>query len=160
MGSAYLCGVNEVSVGTDPASLAWERLLAKVGAAVARKHHRILAEHGLTPTSMGLLEALDRREGLSHRELAARLGLTPGTLTPVVDALEEAGSIRRTRDRRDRRIVRLSITSTGRDRIRDASASANAAMRRCLPEPAPEHADLVRGYLLYVLAAVDDRPDA
>jgi DNA-binding MarR family transcriptional regulator len=154
----YGCGVTKVSAGLDPA-LEWERLLAKVGTAVARRHHRILADHGLTPTSMGLLQALDHREGLSHRDLAAQLGLTPATLTPVVDVLEETGSIRRARDRRDRRVVRLSITSTGRDRIREAAASASAAMRRCLPEPAPEHADLVRGYLLYVLAAMEERPD-
>jgi DNA-binding MarR family transcriptional regulator len=135
----------------------WERLLVRAGTVVARRRQRLLAGHGLSATALALLAALDREDGLSHRELAAELGLTPATLTPVVDALDGAGSIRRARDGRDRRVVRLSITPAGRDRLRSVSAAVAAGMRSALPEPPPEHADQVRAYLAAVLDVLDER---
>jgi DNA-binding MarR family transcriptional regulator len=142
----------------DPADAGWERLLPRVGAAVARHHQALLAEHGLSPTAAALLGALDREPGLSHRELAARLGVAPATLTPVVDALERAGSLERTRDGRDRRLVRLAATPAGRRRHAAATAAVAAALPARMPLPPPEHAGIVRDYLLAVLAALDGRP--
>lgn len=135
--------------------LGWERLLPRVGAAVTRRHQRLLAEHGLTPTSAALLAVLARVDGPSHRELAGHLALTPATLTPVVDQLEKAGDIHRERDPQDRRVVRVSITPAGRDRLRTASAAAAAGLATDLPVPPAEHADLIRAYLLDVLAGLD-----
>lgn len=135
----------------------WERLLVRVGTVVARRQQRLLAGHGLSPTSLGLLAALDRADGLSHRELAAELDLTPATLTPVVDALDAAGSLHRVRDPSDRRVVRLSLTPAGRDRLRSASAEVAEGMRTTLPAPPPEHADQVRAYLTAVLDVLDER---
>jgi MarR family transcriptional regulator, organic hydroperoxide resistance regulator len=139
---------------TDPG---WERLLIRAGTVVARRRQRLLAGHGLSPTSLALLAELDRADGLSHRELAAELDLTPATLTPVVDALAAAGSIRRARDPRDRRVVRLSITPAGRDRLRSVSAEVAAGMGAALPVPPADHADQVRAYLASVLTALDGR---
>jgi MarR family transcriptional regulator, organic hydroperoxide resistance regulator len=141
----------------DPAGLPWEVLLPRVGAAVTACHRSLLAEHGLSPTGLALLSALDHRDGLSHRELAAHLGRTPATLTPVVDALERAGSVGRARDARDRRVVRLSLTGAGRERLRRATAAVADLLPARLPSPRPEHAAVVRGYLVSVLVALDDR---
>src|SRR4051794_41895871 len=83
--------------------LSWDRLLVRAGTAVARRQQRLLAGHGLSPTALALLAALDVADGLSHRELAAELDVSPATLTPVVDALDAAGCLVRARDPRDRR---------------------------------------------------------
>jgi DNA-binding MarR family transcriptional regulator len=141
---------------SDQDAAGWERLLPRVGGAVARSHRRLLAEHGLTTTSAALLDVLDRHAGLCHRELAGRLALAPATLTPVVDALAAAGDVDRARDPRDRRVVRLSITPAGRARLRTATAAVSAALRTTLPTPPPAHAPLIRAYLLTVLTALDD----
>ncbi|MCO1654700.1 MarR family winged helix-turn-helix transcriptional regulator [Pseudonocardia humida] len=146
-----------MSEADDATALPWEVLLPRAGAAAARCHRSLLADHGLSPTALALLDQLDRRDGLSHRELAALLGRTPATLTPVVDALEEAGSIGRARDRRDRRVVRLALTAAGRERLRRATAAVAAELPALLPVPPPQHAGPVRDYLLAVLAALDDR---
>jgi MarR family transcriptional regulator, organic hydroperoxide resistance regulator len=115
-----------------------------------------VGEHGLTPTALGVLDVLGRGDGLSHRELAGRLGLTPATLTPVVDALEAAGEVRRARDAADRRVVRLWLTAAGRDRVVAASGRVAARLQDRLPSPSPAHEEAIRGYLLAVLAAVRD----
>jgi len=150
----------------DPAQLPLEVLLERVGAAVTRHRRRAAAAHGLTPTAMAVLAALggvepdepgrvracggtsDPADAPSHRELAGRLGLSPGTLTPVLDALEAAGDVRRERDHADRRVVRLHRTAAGRIRLERAPSAR-------LPRPAPEVDRAVRAWLLAVLAAAE-----
>lgn len=136
------------------------KLLPWVGGALSRHHQRAVAGHGLTPTSMGVLGVLSHRDRLSHRELAAHLGVTPGTLTPVIDALEAAGEIARDRDGTDRRVVRLSVTPAGREHLQVAFAAVAMAMRERFPHPPPEHAQIIRDYLLAVLAAAGAEGDA
>lgn len=142
---------------SDPGLMPLDRLLSRTGRAVARHHQRALAEHGLTRTSLGVLGVLTRATtGVSHRELAARLGLTPATLTPVVDGLEDAGELTRERDPGDRRVVRLAITPQGRARFGAASAAVGPASGERLPGPSPEQEPVIRAYLLAVLAAAGD----
>ncbi len=133
-----------------------EELVARAGAAVDRHRRRLAAGHGLTPTAIAVLAALDDRTAggqalpaPSHRELAGRVALTPATLTPVLDALEAAGEVVRRRDGADRRVVRLHRTSAGRARLAAATRVSG------LPRAAPEVEPAVRAYLLAVLAAAE-----
>ncbi len=114
-----------------------------------------MAVHGLSATALAVLGALAHADALSHRELAGRLGVTPATLTPVVDALAARGDVVRQRDRDDRRQVRLSITAGGRDRLAAAFAAVAGALRERMPQPSPDERTVIRAYLLAVLAAVD-----
>lgn len=132
------------------------KLLAWTGGALARYYQRAVAEHGLTQTSIGVLGVLGHTDAVSHRELAAHLGITPATLTPVVDALEESGELTRERDPSDRRVVRLTITERGRERMVTAYRDVEATFKQRMPHPSPEHATIVRDHLLAVLAAVTD----
>lgn len=134
------------------------RLIAVVGAQFGRHSHRLLAEHGATATSVGLLGALAEDPGLSHREMARRLWLTPATLTPVVDALEQAGHVERRRDPDDRRVVRLHLTDAGREWLRDTHAAVGAAFKSRVPQPPPGDEAVIRRYLITVLAALNE-PD-
>jgi len=127
-----------------------ELLLPRVGAAVDRYRRRSAARHGLTPTALDVLAALGDDDAPSHRELAARLGLSPATLTPVLDALEAGGHVRRERDPTDRRNVRLQRTTAGAQRLAAAGEPVLA-----LPQPGPAHEPAVRAYLLAVLAAAE-----
>ena len=129
-------------------------LVVRAGEALSRFHRRTAAAHGLSATALGVLEVLGRGGGLSHRELAGALGITPATLTPVVDELERAGEVRRERDRDDRRVVRLSITPEGVRHGGAASARVRETMEATVPEPGAVERDVVRRYLLGVLDAV------
>lgn len=132
------------------------RLIGVVGAQFGRYSQRVLAEHGATASSVGVLGALACEDGLSHREMARRLWLTPATLTPVVDALEQAGHVRRHRDPDDRRVVRLHLTDEGREWLRSTYSEVARAFRARIPPPPPGHEQIIRDYLVAVLAAINE----
>lgn len=144
----------------DPVQLPLPRLLARAGAAVASTWRRLAATHGLSGTAVVALTTLaaapgDGRTGRTHRDLAADLGVAPATLTPVVDALESAGAVRRERDAADRRVVRLAVTPAGR-RLAAGCAALDAGMAARLPPLRPPEEAVVREFLVAVLAVVTE----
>ncbi len=66
-----------------------------------------------------VLEALWQHDGLTHSELAARLGVKPATITRMVQRMEHAGFLERRPDPDDQRVSRVYLTGSGRD-IRSA----------------------------------------
>jgi DNA-binding MarR family transcriptional regulator len=89
-----------------------------------------LAPLGLTPAQGRALRMIARSEDeepLRMTELADRLGIVPRSVTTVVDALEEAGLVRREIDPRNRRAILLRLTDRGaavRDDLREARRRA------------------------------------
>jgi DNA-binding MarR family transcriptional regulator len=63
-----------------------------------------------------VLRALAREGELSAGQLAAEAGLTPATVTQMVDTLSAAGLVERSRSERDRRVVTIGLTPEGRRR--------------------------------------------
>ena len=70
----------------------------------------------LTMAQFRALVTIRRWGRMSGRELAGRLSVTPGTLVPLLDRLEEAGYLKRVPDTEDRRLTWLELTSKG-DRL-------------------------------------------
>lgn len=76
-------------------------------------HSRTLVEtHGLTGPQALLLNAL-QNGSLSAGELAARVSLSQGTVTDILNRLEQRGRISRVRDTQDRRRVLVEATEAG-----------------------------------------------
>jgi DNA-binding MarR family transcriptional regulator len=110
----------------DPAQLA--DLLYRLTKRLRRAQAERLAPLGLTPAQERALRMMTRsEEPLRMTELADRLGIAPRSVTTVVDALEEAGLVRREIDAHNRRAIRLHLTEHGRavrDDMRDARRRA------------------------------------
>jgi DNA-binding MarR family transcriptional regulator len=69
----------------------------------------------LSPPQVHLLFSIGgKKEGISVKELAERLSVTPGAITQFVDPLVEKGLVVREGDTNDRRIVRLKLTEQAR----------------------------------------------
>jgi len=133
------------------------KLVSWAGGAMQAHYRRTVARHGVTGTAVSALGVLAHGEGaLSQRELAGRIGLTPATLTPVLDTLEQEGRIHRERDAADRRIVRVSITDEGRSHLRSVFAEVAGVFRGQMPHPPPEHERIIREYLVAIIAVVSD----
>lgn len=69
---------------------------------------------GLNRTDIRALDIINMQEGLTAGQLAARLKLTTGAITGVLDRLERAGHARRTHDQDDRRRVMVQPTPEAR----------------------------------------------
>jgi len=87
-----------------------------------------LAPLGLTPAQERALRMITRSdEPPRMTELADHLGIVPRSVTTVIDALEEAGLVRREIDPHNRRAIRLHLTERGiavRDDMREARRRA------------------------------------
>ncbi|SRR6266568_3669175 len=64
----------------------------------------------LTMAQFRALVTIRRWGRQSGRELARRLHVTPGTLVPLIDRLEEQGYVRRVPDLADRRLTWVELT--------------------------------------------------
>ncbi len=87
--------------------------LLRAGKAVLARVEPRLAAAGLTPTQLGVLEAILHKGPLTQRELGRKVLTSAGNMTDVVDKLEARGLVRRTRSPRDRRIVPVALTLGG-----------------------------------------------
>lgn len=67
----------------------------------------------LTPSQFDILATLGNTEGMSCRELGERTLITKGTLTGVLDRLEQRGLITRTAQMEDRRRILVQLTAAG-----------------------------------------------
>jgi MarR family 2-MHQ and catechol resistance regulon transcriptional repressor len=76
-----------------------------------------LASRGVTPGQLGVIEALLHLGPLTHGELGRKLLRSGGNVTTVIDNLERRGLVGRQRNRDDRRVVTVSLTSAGRELI-------------------------------------------
>jgi MarR family 2-MHQ and catechol resistance regulon transcriptional repressor len=72
-----------------------------------------LAAAGLTMGQFGVLEALHHMGPLAQHELGGKLLRSSGNVSVVVDNLERAGLVQRTRRAEDRRVVDVSLTPAG-----------------------------------------------
>jgi DNA-binding MarR family transcriptional regulator len=106
----------------DPVQLAdlLQRLTKRLRHAQAER----LAPLGLTPAQERALRMITRStEPPRMTELADHLGIVPRSVTTVIDALEQAGLVRREVDPRNRRAIRLHLTDGGRA-VRDGMREA------------------------------------
>ena len=72
---------------------------------------------GLNSTDLECLDLLYLSGPATAGRLAAHTGLTTGATTAVIDRLERAGYVRRTRDSHDRRLVVVEALPAGMKRI-------------------------------------------
>lgn len=93
-------------------------LLRDTSRLVQRELAARLERHRLSLPQYYVLRELWSEEGLSQRELAARVGVLDPAMVATIDALAEAGLVVRERSSSDRRKTNVLLTPAGR-RARD-----------------------------------------
>ncbi len=68
---------------------------------------------GLTHAQFDIIATLGNTAGMTYKELGERTLITKGTLTGVIDRLEQKGLVARTRRGDDKRSFFVSLTPTG-----------------------------------------------
>jgi DNA-binding MarR family transcriptional regulator len=111
------------------------RTLALAHKAVHECIDERMAEHGASLATWLVLHHAVEEPDLSQSHLAARLVIEAPTLVRHLDRLEADGLLARTRDARDRRVVRVRVTDEGREvetRLRVIADEMNAELRAAL----------------------------
>jgi len=92
-------------------------LFRRVGDALNLCQDLVYSEYGLTTEQSGVLAAIKSRGSLRPVDLASILERSPNSMSMIVDRMVKAGLVRRTRDRKDRRAVYVSMTDKGKEAI-------------------------------------------
>lgn len=103
--------------------------------AMHRLYRQRLKTLGLTYPQYLVMLVLWEQDGLTVSAIGERLFLDSATLTPLLKRLEQAGLLRRQRDRRDERQVRISLSDAGhalREQARDIPINVRSAVA-CTP---------------------------
>ena len=74
-----------------------------------------LAEVGLYRGQPPILMLLSKNDGMSQKEMARALNLSPATMTVTLKRMEKAGLVLREMDEHDQRILRVHLSEKGRE---------------------------------------------
>ena len=136
------------------------RLIALIGA-LGASGRRLFArrltgekwvtEAGLRPPSYGVLMTIDRLGPVSQKQISDQMGHDPSDLVPVIDSLERAGFLVRSRDPQDRRRYSLTLTAAGRRTLARFDAVAAEVEEDLLVPLDPDERQALRDLVQRVL---------
>lgn len=75
--------------------------------------HRAFEELKIAPSQLQLLMFIENMQPVSLKDLAAKMYLTPGAITQLVEGLVQQGYIERKPSEQDRRVICVAMTSEG-----------------------------------------------
>jgi DNA-binding MarR family transcriptional regulator len=110
-------------------------------------NHAANARLGLGASDSQFLTLLRTRGPMTPGQLAEATGLTSGTVTGVIDRLEEAKLVRRERGSGDRRKVLVMPTADAVDRLAPIYAGQGALLQRVLARRTREELEVISGFL-------------
>lgn len=126
-----------------------------IGSATDAYRRAVIAESGLGTADLATLSFLHREEPQQANRIAESTGLTPGSVTALLDRLEAGGYVTRIRMDHDRRSLQVQLTPMGRA-VGDAVINALLpTMDRIAAELGPEGAQVVLSTFAKINAALN-----
>ena len=150
--------IHDPSTAAGQLGLAFKRAMVAVRKLRGRETHR---PGQISYAQYGLLFGLAGSRERSARELADHVDLNPATVAQMLEHLEAAGLVKRTRSEEDRRVVLSVLTERGAAVVAERQAQMEPRWRAALEEFSdPELAVAARvlnRLADYLDALVDDR---
>ena len=123
-------------------------LLHRVRDALALCEDAILSEYRITTEQFGVLAAVRSRGGsLRPTDLALILERSPNSVSMLVDRMVRAGLVKRTRDKKDRRVVNVSLTGKGVAAVEPATPAGWEFIQKILSALSDEERHALVGML-------------
>ena len=143
----------------DSASTRAGFALSFLGDAFQRHIRDVLAEHGLKPRQLRILDLLADRGPIGQRELAGLMGIDHSVLVNLLNPLEAGKLIRRERDKGDRRRHIITVAAAGKRRLAQADQAfrdaEDAFFAPLSAEERPQLDDMLSRLRQAVMAAGD-----
>lgn len=123
---------------------------------VKQKGREMLVEFEITPPQFQALLYLVKEEDLTIGELSKRMYLACSTITDLVDRMEKNKMVKRIRDEKDRRVVRVSVLEKGHTIIQKVLTARREYLRNILKDLSEEQ----KGFILEGISMVYERTDS
>lgn len=94
-----------------------ERLLREISLVIMKKGRDILADFEITPPQFHALLALKENGELTMGELCQAMYLACSTVTDLTERMQRHGYVSRTKDPKDRRVIKVRLEDRGREVI-------------------------------------------
>lgn len=130
--------------------------LRQANIAISRALQKRLALYNLTSPQMIFMREVWLEEGLSQRELSARVGTAESTTVSALRVLERRKLIKRIAKPNDRRAVRVYLTPAGRQLQKDVVPKIQEANETMIKGVAAKDIDL----LIRLLQKIRDNAEA
>ena len=88
--------------------------LSRAKESVGRKLKPCLGQHGVTSAQFGVLEMLYHLGTLNQTVIARKMLVSGGNVTMLVDNLEKHSWVERRRSQKDRRVIKVHLTTAGK----------------------------------------------
>lgn len=88
-------------------------VLSRASKVIEEEAHKLIEKYGLNPTEFGVLELIYHRGPQPIQKIGQKILLRSGSMTYVVNKLEERGLLKRAICEKDKRITYISITEKG-----------------------------------------------
>jgi DNA-binding MarR family transcriptional regulator len=134
--------------------------IVEVTRLLGKRLGRLASEAGFSTTEGLALWKIQRTGGCKAVDVATHLGLSPSTLTGMLDRLEAAGWITRETDPDDRRATLMRATPKLKEFLKSAKRSLTRTLAKTFEALPPEIMPRLYGDLAQVLDCLRSSEDA
>src|SRR5215203_1953740 len=154
--------LNSVPYETRPLGQALDflRVLWAINHGLATTSRYMKSKYGITGRQRLIVQVVNEFPGISAGDLAKVLHLDPSTLTGVLQQMGQRGLLQLQPDVRDRRRLRIQLTTKGRRLSHMAVGAIEAAVSRTLSQVSPAKLKATREVLALLADNLDRHGDA
>lgn len=137
-------------------------LLNEVNSSFHKSVEEYFSKWSLTTSQILVLTLLDKHKEMKISEIAAKMGFADSNISGIVDRLESAGFVTRTRSTEDRRIVKVSLADKAFELKKDFDLSIEEYFNQFIAKTSREELDEMIASLeklKQLLAPTDIFPD-
>jgi DNA-binding MarR family transcriptional regulator len=126
-----LSRMNETRVHADIRHKVWELLHHTNALLIKYADVKLLEERGISYQQFMVLYMMDRTgTSASATQIAELLDRNPNTLSTILDRMEKNGLVKKVRDKKDRRFVRIVMTKNGKNKLEKTIESGQAIIEK------------------------------
>jgi DNA-binding MarR family transcriptional regulator len=125
----------------ESTELAWKlwRQLYQTSTLLKRCEDQTFEEHGLTTEQYAVLLSIEYLGGPARiTDIAQWLERSTNSVSMLVDRMVKAGLVKRSRERGDRRVVRVAATSRGEAALKPANVASLQLIQKIMSPLSPE----------------------
>lgn len=128
-------------INYDGTIIELEKELRHLCTVIKQKGREILTNFEITPPQFQALQYLITEENITIGELSNKMYLACSTITDLVDRMEKNGLVKRVRDNKDRRVVRIIVLEKGHEIINEVLHARRQYLGNVLQDLSNEEKD-------------------